>query len=50
MGWERKMKRHGVTLLELGVVLAILAALASVAVLNSGALLQDCAAMSRGKA
>ena len=41
MGWERKMKRHGVTLLELGVVLAILAALASVAVLNSGALLQD---------
>ncbi len=33
------MKRRGLTLLELGVVLAILGALASVAVLSSGALL-----------
>ena len=36
-GEKRNMKRRGLTLLELVVVLAILAALASVAVLNSGA-------------
>jgi len=39
--WNWKMERRGLTLLELVVTLAIVVATASVAVLGSGALLQD---------